>query len=364
MFAKRVAPKGVRKRPNAEETEADAPPAAPTVSAAPEGSDEEHACIVKKAKPSRPPCKHFLMGRTKNETTAKQKATEALAQQSNRQLNLDDDARATAVLDMDPDKANDHRAILERNFKIGEMIEKGELESGIYRGLGAYRHYVKRSEGALSRAKTTGLYGPVRGSNNVRLTMYVDYNPEICKDYKETGYCGYGDCCKFLHDRTDYKEGWQVEKEWEQAQKKKLEKLQRQAEGDDVVSSSCSSSDSEESEDEDGLPFACLKCRERWRLNMAPVVTRCGHYFCEKCATEEYKTTSKCSQCGAETHGILNTANRIIEKLERMKSERKEEQGEGGDEETNKPGEAGAKSSGDGLEELSGEEEDEDEGEA
>lgn len=136
--------------------------------------------------------------------------------------NLDDDARATAVLDMDPDKANDHRAILERNFKIGEMIEKGELESGIYRGLGAYRHYVKRSEGALSRAKTTGLYGPVRGANNVRLTMYIDYKPEICKDYKETGYCGYGDCCKFLHDRTDYKEGWQVEKEWEELQKKKL----------------------------------------------------------------------------------------------------------------------------------------------
>lgn len=333
MFAKRGAPKGVRKRPNADEPETNGASGAPRAA---EGSDEEHACIVKKTRASRPACKHFLVGRTKDETTAAQKATEALAQQSNPQLNLDDDARATAVLDLDPDKTNDHRAILERNFKIGEQIEKGELEAGIYRGLGAYRHYVKRSEGALSRAKTTGLYGPVRGANNVRLTMYVDYNPEICKDYKETGYCGYGDCCKFLHDRTDYKEGWQVEKEWAEVQRKKQEKLRRQAEGEDAASSTSSSSDSEESEDEDGLPFACLKCRERWRLDMAPVVTRCGHYFCEKCAVEEYKATSKCSQCGVETYGILNTATRVIEKLERTEKERKETVDEESEEQSNK----------------------------
>lgn len=28
--------------------------------------------------------------------------------------------------------------------------------------------------------------------------------PDICKDYKETGFCGFGDSCKFLHDRSDY----------------------------------------------------------------------------------------------------------------------------------------------------------------
>ncbi|KAL8429389.1 hypothetical protein Efla_001227 [Eimeria flavescens] len=384
MFARRCAPKGVRKRPLGEAGEAggaltegasaapaagaptDQPAAAPSAAAAAaatreaaaDSEDEEHARIVKKSKVAsrRPTCKHFLVGRTKKETTEKTSITEALAQKSNPQLNLDDDARATAVLDVDPDKATDHRAILERNFKIGEMIEKGDLEEGIYRGMGAYRHYVKRSEGALSRAKTTGLYGPVRGANNVRLTMYIDYKPEICKDYKETGYCGYGDCCKFLHDRTDYKEGWQVDKEWEEVQRKKQERLRRHAEGEDSLSSSGSSDSEEEEEDEDGLPFACLKCREKWTLAMNPVVTRCRHYFCESCATEEYKKSSKCSQCGTDTNGILNVATKIIEKLERNKQQ--EEAQEGGDRQTNPQQEAGKKEDAGDVE---GEEEEEDE---
>ena len=49
--------------------------------------------------------------------------------------------------------------------------------------------------------------------------MRFDYQPDICKDYKETGYCVYGDSCKFMHDRGDYKSGWQMEKEWDDAEK-------------------------------------------------------------------------------------------------------------------------------------------------
>lgn len=45
---------------------------------------------------------------------------------------------------------------------------------------------------------------------NLRAYHMIDYKPDICKDYKETGYCGYGDTCKFMHDRTDYKSGYEV----------------------------------------------------------------------------------------------------------------------------------------------------------
>jgi RING finger protein 113A len=61
----------------------------------------------------------------------------------------------------------------------------------------------------------------VKGASNVRAICRFDYQPDICKDYKETGYCGFGDSCKFLHDRGDYKTGWQLEKEWEEQQKQK-----------------------------------------------------------------------------------------------------------------------------------------------
>lgn len=63
--------------------------------------------------------------------------------------------------------------------------------------------------------KNLHILSPVKYSSNLRITCQFDYQPNICKDYKETGYCGYGDSCKFLHDRGDYKSGWQLDREWD-----------------------------------------------------------------------------------------------------------------------------------------------------
>ena len=57
--------------------------------------------------------------------------------------------------------------------------------------------------------------------------MRIDHEPCICKDYKETGFCGFGDSCKFIHDRGDYKMGWQIEREFDQGKDFKTLKLQR-----------------------------------------------------------------------------------------------------------------------------------------
>merc|ERR1719231_1013542 len=124
------------------------------------------------------------------------------------------------------------------------------------------------SEGAIANGKVTGLLGPTRNTmSNVRSTMRVEYwgvsgDGGICKDYKETGYCGYGDTCKFLHDRSDYKAGWQLDREWDEKQKaekaKQMKMLKRAREGKD----SESDPEAEEESDEDEMPFACLQCRE------------------------------------------------------------------------------------------------------
>jgi RING finger protein 113A len=36
----------------------------------------------------------------------------------------------------------------------------------------------------------------------------------------------YVDNCKFLHDRGDYKSGWQLEREWNEKQEKKKRKME------------------------------------------------------------------------------------------------------------------------------------------
>ncbi|KAJ2398221.1 RNA-splicing factor [Coemansia sp. RSA 2603] len=166
--------------------------------------------------------------------------------------------------------------------------------SGIYTGK---KGYTNRASGAGSRRT-----GPFKAPTNVRSTSVFDYQPNVCKDYKETGYCGYGDSCIFLHDRGTYKTGWQLEKEFEEAQagvqrdNSKLWKI------DDEESANSSKTNDEE------LPFACLICRSPFKQ---PVVTKCQHYFCEACALQNYKKTPKCYACGAATNGIFKPAKNI-----------------------------------------------------
>ncbi|KAJ1724041.1 RNA-splicing factor [Coemansia erecta] len=169
--------------------------------------------------------------------------------------------------------------------------------SGIYTGK---KGYINRAAGAGSRRA-----GPFKAPTNVRSTSVFDYQPNVCKDYKETGYCGYGDSCIFLHDRGTYKTGWQLEKEFEEAQagvQRDNSKLWKVGDDDNSGSTGGSKTKSEE------LPFACLICRNPFKQ---PVMTKCQHYFCEACALQNYKKTPKCFACGAATNGVFKPAKNI-----------------------------------------------------
>lgn len=145
--------------------------------------------------------------------------------------------------------------------------------------------------------------GPIRATQYMRSSVRWDYAPDICKDYKETGFCTFGDSCKFMHDRSDYKHGWEIERDWEEG------KLVESKDDEFLVTSS---------EDEEELPFACHICREEFK---SPVMTKCQHYFCEKCAMEKCRT--KCVVCGQKTFGQLTMAKALLKKL-KEKKERQE----------------------------------------
>lgn len=74
------------------------------------------------------------------------------------------------------------------------------------------------------------------------------------------------DSCKFMHDRTDYKHGWEIERDWQEGKMK-------EAKDDEYL---INSEEGEGDSDEDGggggkLPHSCHICREHFKQ---PVVTK------------------------------------------------------------------------------------------
>ena len=159
----------------------------------------------------------------------------------------------------------------------------------------------------------------------LRVTSRFDYQPDICKDYKETGFCGFGDSCKFLHDRGDYKSGWQLEREWDSQQAKKKQRLEEsiaafgeqelgnEGEGDGDGNEADDDDKYAIDSDEEDLPFACFICRDDFKN---PVVTLCGHYFCGECALNTSKKSgNKCAVCNKQTFGVFNRAHKLLKKI-------------------------------------------------
>ncbi|XP_024382662.1 zinc finger CCCH domain-containing protein 1 [Physcomitrium patens] len=242
--------------------------------------------------------------------------------ESTRQVQTQDDSRATAVSEIETEFDRDNRAIRERVLKqASEALKSGEpSNSKVYKGIHGYTDHKAgfRQEHTISREKAGGAHGPLRASAHIRMTVRFDYQPDICKDYKETGYCGYGDSCKFMHDRGDYKSGWQMEREWDQEEKLRKQRLAR-GEADTEEGEGAG----DDSDDEDALPFACFICREPFT---DPVVTTCKHYFCEHCALKHHSRNKLCYVCNKPTNGVFNTAHEIVRKQKEAK-----QAAEGGD---------------------------------
>lgn len=171
------------------------------------------------------------------------------------------------------------------------------------------------------------LAGPLKAPTFVRTTSRFDYQPDICKDYKETGFCGFGDTCIYLHDRGNTLSGWQLEEEYERkkkeaqnAKEQEMDLFCREVSSNDPSgegSSGNKSSSASATVTEDDIPFACHLCRNPFT---DPIVTKCNHYFCQKCIMGYLKEedTMSCPICSKDTYGVFNHPTKLVSKKRRL----------------------------------------------
>lgn len=169
------------------------------------------------------------------------------------------DQGATSTNQFETELDRDAQAIYEKSLEVNKSLE-GKADDKVYRGLNNYTQFYKKKDTAAGNA-SSGMVrkGPIRAPAHLRATVRWDYQPDICKDYKETGFCGFGDSCKFLHDRSDYKAGWQLERDASTNQ------------GDGGESDDGDDTKYEIHSDEEALPFKCFICRDSF---VDPVVTK------------------------------------------------------------------------------------------
>lgn len=190
----------------------------------------------------------------------------------------------------------------------------GVTLDGTYKGASNYQSFIQKNPDRAGKQ-----VGPLKASSNVRTITVTDFAPDVCKDYKQTGFCGFGDNCKFLHAREDYKQGWQLDRDWEVNTKGK------KVSGTTVASANRTGQSTQDDEDDEALlesiPFACIICKKSYTN---PIITKCGHYFCEACALKRYRKDPSCAACGSGTGGVFNTAKKLNRLLERKRERERE----------------------------------------
>ncbi|KAM7220033.1 RNA-splicing factor [Rhypophila decipiens] len=221
----------------------------------------------------------------------------------------------------------------------GSSIENA-TENGLYKGLANQKSYIQKNPDAPNRT-----VGPIKAPSNIRTITITDMAPDVCKDYKLTGWCGFGDNCKFAHVREDYAHGWQLDKEWENVTKGKkiisgttIASAERKKKTTGAADPDEDDKDAAEEEMLQNIPFACIICKGPYK---SPIVTRCGHYFCEACALRRYRRDPGCAACGSGTNGVFNAAKKLNKLLERKKEraeKRRQEAIENGEEVSDEEG--------------------------
>ncbi|KAK4692977.1 hypothetical protein P7C71_g4328, partial [Lecanoromycetidae sp. Uapishka_2] len=319
LFKKRGA-KNIRKRPSTP------PPAASDTESGYTSTEDEGRRVKRRRKAAVVSANSNTNAKVATEDLATTKYT------ADRSAQISETNDATKTSNWFDEKIPDAKSLLGTTRAKPSRDGDETPSDGTYKGTAGYQSFIKKNPDAPNR-----MVGPVKAPTNIRTITVTDFAPDVCKDYKQTGFCGFGDSCKFLHAREDYKQGWQLDKEWEKVGDKAKTKGAGSKGAKDLA-------DAEDSEAEEaaleGIPFACIICKKPYTN---PIVTKCGHYFCEACALQRYRKNPSCAACGAGTGGVFNGAKNLRKILDRKRErarKRREKALEAG-EEVSEEGEEG-----------------------
>ena len=112
---------------------------------------------------------------------------------------VDRDSAATATGDRkvqiaDTNDATKHVDWFDEDMKDGRSSKPQDTSNdlqvpdGTYKGLANQTSFIKKNPNAPNRS-----FGPIKAATNIRTITVTDYSPDVCKDYKQTGFCGFGD---------------------------------------------------------------------------------------------------------------------------------------------------------------------------
>lgn len=93
------------------------------------------------------------------------------------------DGGATRANEQETEHDRDGRALREQVLRQAAEGEAASGEDGVYRGANRYKDWRAgfRREHTIGGEKGAGAHGPLRASANVRMSVLIDYKPDLCK---------------------------------------------------------------------------------------------------------------------------------------------------------------------------------------
>lgn len=82
----------------------------------------------------------------------------------------------------------DEDSKVSQSSKSRVMPQETQIPDGTYKGLANQTSFIRKNPNAPTRS-----VGPIKAATNIRTITVTDYSPDVCKDFKQTGFCGFGD---------------------------------------------------------------------------------------------------------------------------------------------------------------------------